>query len=107
MVVAVAAFSVLAQGFTTGGQASVGAQHATTAVTLASRVMADLETGELAVDSSSTGKFTDEPDFSWSVTSDVDEPGLRLLRVEVTWSERGETRTYALARLLRERTQAP
>ena len=92
------AFAVLAQGFTTGGQASVGAQHATTAVTLAGRVMADLESGERAVDSGSTGQFVDEPDFSWSVKSDVDDPGLRLLTVEVTWTERGETRVYALSR---------
>jgi hypothetical protein len=107
MVVAVAAFSVLAQGFTTGGQASVGAQHATTAVTLASRVMADLESGERAVDSGSTGTFEDEPDFSWTVKSDVDDPGLRLLTVEVAWTERGESRVYALSRLFRERTRTP
>lgn len=107
MVVAVAAFSVLAQGFTTGGQASVASQHATKAATLATRVLTELETGELAADASASGRFQEEPDFSWSVSSDVDEPGLRLLTVTVTWTERAETRTYELVRLLRERTQAP
>ena len=107
MVVAVAAFSILAQGFTTGGQASVASQHASKAAMLASRVLTEIESGELAADSSTSGKFQEEPDFSWEVRSDIDEPGLRLLTVTVSWTERAETRTYELVRLYRERTATP
>jgi prepilin-type N-terminal cleavage/methylation domain-containing protein len=107
LVVAVAAFSVIAQGFTTGGRASVGAQQATKAATLASRLLVDLETGEIPIDSSRAGKFDDEPGFSWDVRSEPDEPGLRYLTVTVRWTDRVDERSFVLVRLLRERTQTP
>lgn len=107
MVVAVAAFSVLAQGFATGGQASVASQYTTRAAMLAGQIVTDLETGELAADSSKSGAFSEAPEFSWEVRSEADEPGLRLLTVTVRWKERTEERRYVLLRLLRERTAAP
>lgn len=103
MVVAVAAFSILAQGFTTGGRATAAARASTTAAVLAQRVMTDLEAGVVAADQSSSGTFEDEPDFKWSVVSAADEPGLRLLTVTVTWKELNEERTFTLTRLLGER----
>ena len=107
MVVTVAALTVLAQGFATGGQASVSSQKSTRAAILAGEILAELETGELAPDASTSGKFDEEPDYSWKVQSDEDEPGLRLLTVTVSWTERAEKRDYVLTRLLRERTTTP
>lgn len=107
MVVAVAAFSVMAQGFALGGQASVTAQQTTRAAVLAQRILADLETGALASDRSANGDFDDEPDFRWEVESRADDPGLVQLTVTVRWSEHGRERTYALVRLWRERTAVP
>jgi prepilin-type N-terminal cleavage/methylation domain-containing protein len=107
MVVAVAAFSILAQGFTTGGHAAVAARSTTTAAGLAQRVLTDLESGVLAPDQSTSGDFDDEPDFAWSTTSAADEPGLRLITVTVKWTEQNQERTYVLTRLLRERTATP
>ena len=104
MVVAVAAFSILAQGFTTGGQASSAARAATTAAVLAQRVLTDLECGVLAPDQSTSGAFDDEPAFTWSTASAADEPGLRRLTVTVNWTERNQERAFVLTRLLRERT---
>ena len=104
MVVTVAALTVLAQGFATGGQASVSSQKSTRATILAGDILADIETGELAADASASGKFDEEPDFSWTLKSDDDEPGLRLLTVTVSWTERAEKRDYVLTRLYRERT---
>ena len=104
MVVAVAAFSILAQGFTTGGHAAAAARSTTTAAVLAQRVLCDLEAGVLAPDQSSAGGFDDEPDFTWSVASAADEPGLRLLTVTVSWNEMNQERSFVLTRLLRDRT---
>lgn len=107
MVVTVAALTILAQGFAEGGRASAASQKATRAAILAGEILAELETGELAADASASGKFDEEPDYSWVVKSDEDEPGLRLLTVTVSWTERSEKREYVLSRLLRERTAAP
>lgn len=107
MVVAVAAFSIMAQGFTLGGRASVVAQQTTRAAVLAQRVLTDLETGELAADRSSSGVFDDEPEFRWDVASRADDPGLVHLTVTVRWSDHGQERSYVLVRLWRERTAAP
>ena len=104
MVVAVAAFSILAKGFATGGRAASASRAGTTAAVLAQRVLCDLETGVLAPDQSSSGAFDDEPDYKWSLTSAADDPGLRLLTVTVTWTEQNQERSYVLTRLLRERT---
>jgi prepilin-type N-terminal cleavage/methylation domain-containing protein len=105
MVVAVAAFSIVAQGFTTGGHATAAARATTTAAVLAQRVMTDLEAGVLAADQSSSGTFDDEPDFRWSVSSAADEPGLRLLTVTVSWKDLNEERAFTLTRLLGERSR--
>lgn len=107
MVVAVAAFSIIAQGFTTGGHASAAARSSTTAAVLAQRILCDLEAGVLAPDQSTSGTFEDEPDFKYSTTSAADEPGLRLLTVTVTWTEMSLERKFVLTRLLRERTRTP
>lgn len=107
MVVAVAVFSILAQGFTTGGHAAAASRSATTAAVLAQRVLCDLECGVLAPDQSTSGAFDDEPEFAWSTTSAADEPGLRLITVTVTWTESAQERRFALTRLLRERQAAP
>ena len=107
MVVAVAAFSILAQGFTTGGQASSAARSASVAAVLAQRILTDLESGVLAPDQSASGAFEDEPAFAWNTTSAADEPGLRRLTVTVTWTERNQERAFVLTRLLRERTTTP
>ena len=107
MVVAVAAFSVMAQGFALGGRASVAAQLTTRAAVLAGRVLADVEIGEIAADRSAGGVFDDEPDFRWDLDSRTDDPGLLRLTITVRWSDHGQERTYALVRLWRERTAAP
>jgi hypothetical protein len=107
MVVAVAAFSIIAQGFTTGGHASAAARATTTAAGLGQQILTDLESGVLAPDQSTSGTFDDEPEFSWSTTSAADEPGLRLITVTVKWSELNQERSFTLTRLLRERTATP
>jgi hypothetical protein len=104
MVVAVAAFSILAQGFTTGGHAAAAARSGSTAAALAQRVLCDIESGVLAPDQSTSGTFEDEPDFKYSTRSTADEPGLRLIEVTVTWTEMNQERNFVLTRLLRERT---
>ena len=106
MVVAVAAFSILAQGFAAGGRASVSARNTTRASAVAQRVLAELEVGVRAADRSDRGAYEDEPDFAWETVVETDEPGLRLLTIHVRWDERGQERTYSLARLLREKTEA-
>ena len=107
MVVAVAAFSILAQGFTTGGHAAAASQLNTKAALLAQRTLVDLESGVLAPDQSTSGGFDDEPDFKWSTTSSAHDPGLRQVTVTVTWTEQAQARTFILSRLLRERTRTP
>ena len=107
MVVAVAAFSIIAQGFSTGGRAAAASQASTQAVVLAQRVLADLEAGAIAADASTSGDFSDAPDFKYSTSSAADEPGLRLVTVTVKWTEQNQERTYVLTRLLRERTRTP
>lgn len=107
MVVAVAAFSVMAQGFALGGRASVVAQQSTRAAVLAQRVLTDVETGAVASDRASNGVFEDDPDFAWDVETEADAPGLVRLVVTVRWKDHAQERTYALVRLFRERTAAP
>jgi prepilin-type N-terminal cleavage/methylation domain-containing protein len=107
MVVAVAAFSILAQGFTTGGRAAAASQAATRAAMLAQRVMTELEAGVIAADQSTSGVFADEPDCKYTTSSAADEPGLRLLTVTIRWKEQEQDRTFVLTRLLRERTRTP
>lgn len=107
MVVSVAAFSILAQGFTTGGHAASASQANTKAALLAQRTLVDLESGLLAPDQSTSGGFDDEPEFKWSTTSAAHDPGLRQITVTVTWTEQSQERSFVLTRLLRERTRTP
>lgn len=107
MVVAVAAFSILAQGFTTGGRAATASQWGTKAVLLAQRVMTDLEAGVLAPDQATSGGFPDDADYTYTTSSAADEPGLRLITVTIKWKEQEQDRSYVLTRLLRERTRTP
>lgn len=107
MVVAVAAFSILAQGFTTGGRAATASQWGTQAVLLAQRVVTDLESGVLAPDQSTSGGFPEDPDYTYTTSSAADEPGLRLVTVTLKWKEQEQDRSYVVTRLLRERTRTP
>ena len=105
LVVAVAALSLLSQGFMTGARASTTSQYATRAALLAQRVITDYETGSLTVGTTQTGTFDDDPDFSYETqfaTGDV--TGLTKLTVAVKWKERNDDRKYELVRLLRDRT---
>ena len=102
LVVAVAAMTLLAQGFSTGARASTTAQYATRAAILGQRVITDFETGTLSADSSQTGSFEDDADFSFETKSETTElTGLNKLTVTVKWQERNQDREYVLVRLLR------
>ncbi len=105
LVVAVAAMTLLAQGFSTGARASTTAQYATRAAILGQRVITDFETGVLTPDTNQSGSFDDEPDFSYETTSETtDLTGLNKLTVTVKWKERNQDREYVLVRLLRSGT---
>jgi prepilin-type N-terminal cleavage/methylation domain-containing protein len=105
LVVAVAAMTLLSQGFATGARASTSSQFSTRAAILAQRVLTDFETGQLSSSSSQSGKFDDEEDFSYETKSETGEvTGLVKLTITVKWQERNQDRTYVLTRLLRERT---
>lgn len=102
LVVAVAAMTLLSQGFSTGARASTTAQYATRAAILGQRVITDFETGALSVDSNQSGSFDDEPDFSYESRSEsTDLTGLNKLTVTVKWKERNQDREYVLVRLMR------
>ena len=102
LVVAVAAMTLLAQGFSTGARASTTAQYATRAAILGQRVITDFETGSLSVDSSQSGSFEDDADFSYDTKSEsTDLTGLNKVTVTVKWQERNQDRSYVLGRLLR------
>ncbi len=104
MVVAVAALGVIAQGLTTGARASTISQNATRAAMLAQRIMTDLETAEIALDSSEGKAFSDEPDFAYETRSEPDEAGLSFVTVTIKWREREQDRTFVLTRLMRDKT---
>jgi prepilin-type N-terminal cleavage/methylation domain-containing protein len=102
LVVAVAAMTLLSQGFSTGARASTTAQFATRAAILGQRVITDLETGAVSPDGNQSGSFEDEPDFTYETTSETGEvTGLNKLTVRVKWKERNLDREYVLVRLLR------
>jgi prepilin-type N-terminal cleavage/methylation domain-containing protein len=104
LVVAVAAMTLLSQGFTTGARASTTAQFATRAAMLAQRVLTDFETGQLALTSSQNGSFDDEPDFSYETVSDTGSiTGLTQLTIRIKWQERNQDRVFELVRLMRDR----
>jgi prepilin-type N-terminal cleavage/methylation domain-containing protein len=105
LVVAVAAMSLISQGFMTGARASATSQNATRAALYGQRVLTDYETGELDLTSPQSGTFDDDPDFSYEtqVEASSDVVGLNKLTVVVKWRERNDDRTYQLVRLMRDR----
>lgn len=102
LVVAVAAMSLLAQGFTTGARASTTAQYATRAAILAQRVITDFETGALSLTSSQNGTFEGDEDFSYETKAETgDVTGITKLTVTIRWQERNVDQSYSLVRLMR------
>lgn len=107
LVVAVAALTLLSQGFATGARASTSSQYATRAALHAQRVLTEFETGAFSLTASQNGHFDDDPDFAFETKSETGEvTGLTLLKITVKWKERNQDRTYVLTRLMRERPQA-
>jgi prepilin-type N-terminal cleavage/methylation domain-containing protein len=105
LVVAVAALSLLSQGFMTGARASTTSQFATRAALHAQRILTEYETGALTAGTTQSGSFDDDPDFSYETKFSTGEvTGLTKLTVVVKWKERNDDRTYELVRLLRDRT---
>lgn len=105
LVVAVAAMTLLGQGFTTGARASTTAQYATRAALLGQRVITDFETGSLSLTSSQSGTFDDDPDFSYETKSETgDVQGITRLTVTIRWQERNVDQSFVLVRLMRSAT---
>jgi general secretion pathway protein I len=106
LVVVTAGLTIIAQGFITGGRASVASQFASTATMLAESKMAEIEAGIISTQTSASGGFEPEqPDFTWSMeTETTTTTGLIKITLTVTWKERNEDRTFALTRLMKERT---
>lgn len=106
LVVVTAGLTIIAQGFLTGGRASVASQNETVAAMLAESKMAEVEAGIVSTQSSASGTFEPErPDFSWSLEPETTTTtGLAKITLTVTWKERSEERTFALVRLMKERT---
>lgn len=107
LVVVTAGLTIIAQGFLTGGRASVASQNDTLATMLAESKMAELEAGILSMQTSASGTFEPErPDHSWSLEPEsTDTTGLVKMTLTVTWKERNEERSFVLTRLMRERAQ--
>jgi prepilin-type N-terminal cleavage/methylation domain-containing protein len=104
LVVAVAAMTLLSQGFTTGARASTSSQFATRAALLAQRVITDFETGRLSLGSNQSGKFDDESDFSFEASSQTGSvTGLTQLTVTIRWQERNQDRSFEVVRLMKDR----
>lgn len=106
LVVVTAGLTIIAQGFLTGGRASVASQNRSIAAMLAESKMAEAEAGILSTQTSSSGSFEpDRPDFSWTLEPEsTTTTGLSKLTLTITWKEREEEITFALTRLMKERT---
>lgn len=106
LVVTVAGLAIVAQGFTTASRASTISQNTTRAAILAQRVMTGLETGEISLGSGDSKTFDDEPDFAYETLSVPDPDGteLEVVTVTIKWKEREQDRTYAVVRLMRDKT---
>ena len=107
LVVTVTALTIIAQGFSTGARASTVSQNVTRAAFLAQGLVADLETGELSLDRGEGGTFEEEPDFSYEIVPQADEPGTTRITITIRWEERAQERSYELVRLMRDRQGAP
>ncbi len=105
MVVAVAAITLMAQGFSAGARASTVSQNLTRAALLAERVLADFESGELSLNRSQSPTFEDAEEFTCETVSESYATGVTHLTVWIKWEERGQERTYVVDRLMRERSQ--
>ena len=104
LVVAVAALTLLAQGFSIGARASVNSQFVTRAALLSQRVITDFETGQLTLTGNQNGKFDDEPDFTYQTTSEAGSiTGLTQLTVTIQWQERNTDRSFVVVRLMKDR----
>jgi prepilin-type N-terminal cleavage/methylation domain-containing protein len=110
LVVAVAAMTLLAQGFSIGARASVNSQFVTRAALLSQRVITDFETGQLPLTGNQSGTFDDEPDFTYETVSDPASTsttgtvtGLTQLTVTIKWQERNTDRTFVVVRLMKDR----
>jgi len=105
LVVVTASLTVIAQGFLSGGKASLSSQNESRASWLADSKMAELEAGIISTQAGSSGTFEPEhPDYKWSVEPEATTTtGLSKITVTVTWKEREQERTFALTRLMAER----
>ena len=107
LVVAVAAMTLLGQGFMTGARASTTSQFATRAAILAQRMITDFETGALSLTSSQGGQFDDDADFSYETKSETgDVTGITKLTVTIRWQERNVDQSFTLVRLMRSASGA-
>jgi Tfp pilus assembly protein PilV len=106
LVVVTAGLAIIAQGFLTGGRASVTSQHRSIAAMLAESKMAEVEAGLVSNTSSSSGTFEPErPDYTWMLEHEATTyPGLAKITLTVLWKEREEETSFALTRLMKERT---
>ena len=107
LVVLTSAILILTQGFMLGGRASGSSQKLTQAALLADAKMAELEAGLAAFNAATRDTFTAEgfPDYSYELLPEsTTTAGLTQITLTVTWKEREQERTFALVRLLRERT---
>ena len=100
MVVMVIALTIIAQGFSTGARVSTVSQNATRAAYLAQGLITDLEIGERPLDRGESGTFDEDPNFSFEIAPEADEPGVTMVTVTVIWEERSQERTYELVRLM-------
>jgi general secretion pathway protein I len=104
LVVTVSVLVILAQGFSVGATASVGAQKLSRAVMLAEQKLAEYETGEASLTSGGTGDFgQDHPGYTWSVSVSAGSNNLTELTVTVSWKQVEQAQSYSIARLMRER----
>ena len=104
LVVVTASLTVIAQGFLSGGKASLSSQNETRAAWMAESKIAELESGILSTQAGSSGTFEPEhPDYAWTVEPEsTTTTGLSKITVTVTWKEREQERTFVLTRLMRE-----
>jgi general secretion pathway protein I len=106
LVVVTAGLTIIAQGFLSGGRASVISQNRSIAAMLAESKMAEVEAGIISTTTTASGTFEPErPDFSWTVeTESTTTTGLSKITLTITWKERDQDVTFVLARLLRSRS---
>lgn len=105
LVVVTAGLTIIAQGFLSGGRASVISQNRSLAAMLAESKMAEVEAGIISTTTTASGTFEPErPDFSWTVESEsTTTTGLSKITLTITWKERQDDVTFVLTRLMRGR----